>query len=334
MMTTQRSVMRYGSEPCENAKQATLPMMSATGRNSKILLANNNPCRYGRYFWSRSRRNSSVVRASTSRSSGRMAPDTSDSNGDVAKSLEHPVCIVTGGSRGIGKAILMQLAKEKCRVVVFDLAASAETGLTTISEAKEAGADDILFVGGNVADQHDVNTLFEQVQEKWGRVDVLVNNAGITRDGLMMRMKPQQWAQVIDVNLNGTFYCTQAATKVMSKQRRGRVINISSVVGVHGNAGQANYAASKAAIIGLTKSSAQEFASRGITVNAIAPGFIESAMTDVLTDDQQSKILTNIPLGRMGTPDEVAGVVRFLALDPAAKYISGQVIVVDGGMTM
>lgn len=267
-----------------------------------------------------------------------MAPDAPDAfestNGDEAKKLAHPVCIVTGASRGIGKEIVMQLSKASCKVVVFDLPGSTETGLSTLSEAKKTGADDTLFVAGNVAKQDDVTALFEAVMKKWGRVDVLVNNAGITRDGLLIRMQPEQWSQVIDVNLNGTFYCMQAAIRTMVPQRAGRVVNISSVVGITGNAGQVNYGASKAAIIGLTKSTAHEYAHHGITVNAVAPGFIESEMTAVLSEEQKERIISTVPIGRMGTTAEVAGVVRFLALDPAAQYINGQVIVVDGGMTL
>lgn len=182
--------------------------------------------------------------------------------------------------------------------------------------------------------QYRFTRLKQAVIEKWGTVDVLVNNAGITRDTLIMRMKPDQWQSVIDTNLSGVFYCSQAALKTMSKKRTGRIINIASVVGEVGNPGQANYAAAKAGVLGLTKTIAREYAARSITCNAIAPGFIASDMTDAIDEKYIGEILKSIPLGRMGTPEEVAGLTRFLALDPAAAYITGQVYNIDGGMVM
>lgn len=180
----------------------------------------------------------------------------------------------------------------------------------------------------------EIDAMVKTVVDEWGTVDVLVNNAGITRDTLMMRMKPEQWQDVIDVNLSGVFYATQAATKVMGKKRKGRVINIASVVGLVGNPGQANYAAAKGGVIAMTKSVAREFSGRGITANSIAPGFIASDMTAAIDKKYEEAILANIPLGRYGQPEEVAGLVRFLALDPAAAYITGQTFAIDGGMTM
>lgn len=180
----------------------------------------------------------------------------------------------------------------------------------------------------------EIDAMMKTVMEQWGTVDVMVNNAGITRDTLMMRMKPEQWQDVIDVNLSGVFYCTQAATKVMSKKRKGRVVNIASVVGLVGNAGQANYAAAKGGVIAMTKTVAREFAGRGITCNAVAPGFIASDMTASIDKKYEDAILANIPLARYGQPEEVAGLVRFLTLDPAAAYITGQTFAIDGGMTM
>ena len=244
-------------------------------------------------------------------------------------SLSGQVALVTGASRGIGKAIALALAGEGAAVAV-NYASSADAAEAVVKEIVDAGGDAIA-VQANVGDVEAVTQMFATVTEKWGRIDVLVNNAGITRDTLMLRMKPQDWQAVIDLNLSGVFWCIKSATKIMMKQRSGRIINITSVVGISGNAGQANYSAAKAGVIGLTKTAARELAARNITVNAVAPGFIATSMT---SDLDAEPILAQIPLGRMGQPDDIAGAVRFLAADPAAAYITGQVLNVDGGMVM
>lgn len=247
-------------------------------------------------------------------------------------SAEGKVCVVTGASRGIGKAIALALGAEGAKVVV-NYASSADAAEAVAAAIKEAGGD-AMTAKCDTGDREAIEGMFKQVLDVWGTVDVLVNNAGITRDTLMMRMKPEQWQAVIDVNLSGVFYCTQQATKVMAKKRTGRIVNITSVVGEVGNAGQANYSAAKAGVIGLTKTTAREFAGRGITCNAVAPGFIASDMTAAIDKKYEEGILAGIPLSRYGQPEEVAGLVRFLATDPAALYITGQIINVDGGMVM
>ncbi|WAL62716.1 3-oxoacyl-[acyl-carrier-protein] reductase [Thermocoleostomius sinensis] len=243
--------------------------------------------------------------------------------------LQDQIALVTGASRGIGRATALALAAEGAKVVVNY--ASSNTAADAVVQEIMAMGGDAIALQADVAQSDQVDALFNAVMEKWGRLDVLVNNAGIARDTLLLRMKLEDWQAVIDLNLTGVFLCTKAASKVMLKQRSGRIINVTSVVGEMGNAGQANYSAAKAGVIGFTKTMAKELASRGITVNAVAPGFIT---TDMTADIKADEILKLIPLGRYGQPEEVAGLIRFLASDPAAAYITGQIINVDGGMVM
>jgi 3-oxoacyl-[acyl-carrier protein] reductase len=243
--------------------------------------------------------------------------------------LAGQIALVTGASRGIGRAIAEALAASGAKVVV-NYASSADAAAEVV-EGIEAAGGQAWAQQADVANEMEVEAMVKEVLEREGRVDVLVNNAGITRDGLLMRMKTADWQSVIDLNLTGVFLCTRAVSRTMLKARSGRIINITSVVGLMGNPGQANYSAAKAGVIGLTRSTAAEFASRGITVNAVAPGFIA---TDMTSDLNAEPILAAIPLGRLGQPEEVAGAVRFLAADPAAAYITGQVLAVDGGMVM
>ena len=244
-------------------------------------------------------------------------------------SLDGQTALVTGGGRGIGKAIALALAEAGAQVVV-NYANSAGAADEVVASINAAGGK-AYALKANVSIEEEVDGLIKAVLERSGRLDVLVNNAGITRDGLLMRMKTSDWQAVIDLNLSGVFLCSRAVARPMLKQKSGRIINITSVVGLMGNAGQANYAAAKAGVIGLTKSTAKELASRGITVNAVAPGFIATDMTKDLDADA---ILKDIPLGQFGTQEQVAGAVRFLAADSAAAYITGQVLQVDGGMVM
>ncbi|MBD2486950.1 3-oxoacyl-[acyl-carrier-protein] reductase [Aulosira sp. FACHB-615] len=246
------------------------------------------------------------------------------------QSLKGKVAIITGGSRGIGKAIALELAKYGASVVV-NYASSSTAADSVVAEVTSVGGQ-ALALQADVSQAEQVEALINATTEKFGRVDILVNNAGITRDTLLLRMKPEEWQAVIDLNLTGVFLCTRAVSKLMLKQRSGRIINITSVAGQMGNPGQANYSAAKAGVIGFTKTVAKELATRGITVNAVAPGFITTDMTSNLSNTEE--ILKFIPLGRYGQPEEVAGMVRFLAADPAANYITGQVFNVDGGMVM
>jgi 3-oxoacyl-[acyl-carrier protein] reductase len=245
-------------------------------------------------------------------------------------SPEKKVALITGAARGIGFAIAKRLASDGCSIVIADIMkdAAEESAEKLSSSGVECQA-----VGGDVSNPDDVESMFKRVGDKFGGVDILVNNAGITRDNFLMRMSEQEWDLVLDINLKGSYLCSKVASKGMMKKRWGRIINISSVVGVMGNAGQANYAASKAGLIGFTKSLAKELAGRNITVNAVAPGFIETEMTEDLPDAAKKNFLSIIPLKRPGKPDDVAGIVSFLASD-TAEYVTGQVIHCDGGMVM
>jgi 3-oxoacyl-[acyl-carrier protein] reductase len=247
----------------------------------------------------------------------------------VSDLLAGKVAIVTGASRGIGRAIALQLAEIGAKVVV-NYASSNGAADELVAQIEGIGGEAI-SVQADVSKADEMDALFSTVMAKWSRVDILVNNAGITRDTLLLRMKPEDWQAVIDTNLTGVFLATRLASKIMLKQKSGRIINIASVAGQMGNPGQANYSAAKAGVIGFTKTVAKELATRGITVNAVAPGFIATDMTNDLKADA---ILQYIPLGRYGQPEEVAGMVRFLASDSAAAYITGQTFNVDGGMVM
>ena len=243
--------------------------------------------------------------------------------------LAGQTALVTGASRGIGRAVALELAGAGATVAV-NYASSSGAAEEVVAQISSAGGS-AYALKADVSQEDQVEQLMAAVLERSGSLDVLVNNAGITRDGLLMRMKTEDWQAVLELNLSGVFLCTRAITRTMLKQKRGRIINITSVVGLMGNAGQANYAAAKAGVIGFTRSTARELASRGITVNAVAPGFIATDMTKDLKADE---LLNAIPLGRYDQPEEVAGAVRFLAADPAAAYITGQVLQVDGGMVM
>ena len=247
----------------------------------------------------------------------------------LSKLLEGQTALVTGASRGIGKAIAISLAKEGAEVII-NYSSSLNAANKVVSEINSFGGK-AFPLQADISNENSVNELIKKILEKNNKIDVLVNNAGITKDGLLMRMKTEDWKKVLDLNLSGVFYCTRAVSRQMLKQRKGRIINITSVVGLMGNPGQSNYSAAKAGVIGLTQSAAKEFASRGITVNAVAPGFIN---TDMTKDLNSESILSAIPLGRFGKPEDVAGAVRFLAADPSGAYITGQTIQVDGGMVM
>jgi 3-oxoacyl-[acyl-carrier protein] reductase len=245
--------------------------------------------------------------------------------------FENQVAVVTGSGRGIGHAIALRLAREGARVA--SVSRTESNAQKTADEINSLRADAAKAYAVDVADQAAVQKAAAQIFEDFGRVDVLVNNAGVTRDGLSMRMSMEDWDTVLNTNLKGAFHFIQAVMRPMIKQRSGRIINISSIAGLTGNAGQANYSASKAGLIGLTKTLARELASRGITVNAVAPGLIETDMTTVLSDEIRQAILQKVPLGKLGEPDDIAGAVAYLA-SPEAKYITGQVLTVDGGMVM
>ena len=244
--------------------------------------------------------------------------------------LKDKVAIVTGASRGIGKATALELAQYGAKVVV-NYARSSDAADKVVKTIIDAGGEAVALQA-DVSQAEQVDNLVRETLSKYSRIDILVNNAGITKDTLMMRMKLEQWQAVIDLNLTGVFLCTKAVTKTMLKQRSGRIINVASVAGQMGNPGQANYSAAKAGVIGMTKTVAKELASRGVTVNAVAPGFIATDMTQDLKGEEE--ILKMIPLGRYGNPTEIAGMIRFLAADSAAAYITGQTFNVDGGMVM
>ncbi|MBN2225880.1 MAG: 3-oxoacyl-[acyl-carrier-protein] reductase [candidate division Zixibacteria bacterium] len=244
--------------------------------------------------------------------------------------LTGKTALITGSARGIGKAIAERLAADGAKIVISDIMADAAE--TTAEELRSRGVE-VIAVAANVASRDDAIRLVETAVAKFSRLDIVVNNAGITRDGLMVRMSEQDWDSVINVNLKGAFLVTQAAAKLMMKQRSGRIVNISSVVGRMGNAGQTNYAASKAGLIGLTRAAAKELATRGVTVNAIAPGFIQTAMTDQMPEAARERLSEAIPMKRLGTSEDVAAAVAFLVSEDAS-YVTGQVIGVDGGLLM
>ena len=245
--------------------------------------------------------------------------------------LQGKIALVTGSSRGIGRAIALDLAKQGANIAV-NYASSEDKAEEVVQEIKALGVEAIK-IKANVANEDDVKAMVKEVTKTFGALHILVNNAGITRDNLLMRMKVEDFDDVIETNLKGAFLCTKTVTRQMMKQKEGRIINIASIVGVSGNPGQANYVAAKAGMIGLTKSTAKELASRNILVNAIAPGFITTDMTDILTEEQKEAMLATIPLEKLGEPEDIANVVTFLASDKS-KYITGQTIHVDGGMVM
>ena len=245
--------------------------------------------------------------------------------------LDGKTALVTGASRGIGRAIALCLAAEGARVAI-NYAGNVRAA-EEVKTAIEAAGGTAILCQADIADSSAVEAMVANVVKEFGTIDILVNNAGITRDTLLLRMKAEDFAKVLDTNLKGVFYCTKAVSKLMMKKRAGRIVNMASVVGLVGNAGQTNYAAAKAGVIGFSKSAAKELASRGITVNVVAPGFIGTDMTAGLPESVKEKMLTDIPLGRMGEPEDVANAVLFLASDQAS-YITGQVVNVDGGMVM
>lgn len=247
------------------------------------------------------------------------------------RKLEGKVAVVTGASRGIGRAIALKLAEEGAKVVV-NYSGSQAKAEEVVAMIQENGGEAIA-VQASVSQTEEVTALMDAAVKTYGSLDILVNNAGITKDNLIMRMKEDEWDDVLNTNLKGVFLCTKAVTRQMMKQRAGRIINISSIVGVAGNAGQANYVAAKAGVIGLTKTTAKELASRNILVNAIAPGFIETEMTEQLPEDIKQGMLTQIPLAKLGQPEDIAKAVAFLASEDA-NYMTGQTLHIDGGMVM
>lgn len=251
---------------------------------------------------------------------------------DMNTLLKGQTAIITGGTAGLGKAIAIKFAEAGAKVAIFGT--SNERGAQVVEEIRQkTNSDDAIFIRVDVANTADVDAAIKQVLERFSNVDILVNNAGITKDQLLMKMSEDDWDQVMDVNVKSCFNTCKSLVRTMMKARKGKIINMSSVVGLTGNAGQANYAASKAAIVGFTKSLAKELAPRNICVNCVAPGFITTPMTDALTEDQRKSALSRVPLGRMGEPQEIANAALYLA-SPLADYVTGQVLVVDGGMTM
>jgi 3-oxoacyl-[acyl-carrier protein] reductase len=263
-----------------------------------------------------------------------MLSNNPDKSGPQA-GLKGKVAIVTGGGRGIGREIALALAAQGANIVLVDV--DEKTLKEAEAEVSARGGSALggkaMSIKADVTSSADMEKLADEAMAKFGSIDILINNAGITRDNLIMRMKEDEWDKVLTINLKGTFNCTKAVSRYMMKQRSGRIVNIASVIGIAGNVGQANYAASKGGVIAFTKSAAREFAPRNINVNAVAPGFIQTAMTDVLKEDVKSKMMERIPLARLGTPKDVADAVMFLVSD-ASSYITGQTIVVDGGMVM
>lgn len=245
--------------------------------------------------------------------------------------LKGKSALVTGASRGIGRTIALELARQGANVAV-NYAGSEAKAEAVVEELKELGVE-AFKIQADVSSETSVKAMVKEVINQFASLDILVNNAGVTRDNLLMRMKEEEFDEVIQTNLKGVFLCTKAVTRQMMKQRYGRIVNVASIVGVSGNPGQANYVAAKAGVIGLTKTAAKELASRNILVNAVAPGFISTDMTDVLTEEQKEKMLAMIPLERLGSPEDVANVVRFLVSDDAS-YMTGQTLHIDGGMVM
>ena len=245
--------------------------------------------------------------------------------------LENKIALVTGASRGIGRAIALQLADEGAKIAI-NFAGNLAKAEEVKSEIESKGGE-VLLVQANVADMVSVNEMITKIIDKWGRIDILVNNAGITRDGLLMRMKDSDFDDVININLKGIYNCTKIVSKHMIKQRSGKIVNMSSVVALTGNAGQTNYAAAKAGVIGFSKSLAKELAPRGINVNIIAPGFIDTDMTEAMSETAREAAIKSIPLGRAGKPEDIAQAVKFLVSENAS-YITGQVLRIDGGMSM